>query len=430
MTIAAYFGDSRRNAALSIFLFSQPLLLLVVRSWSSAVLMIGALLCVWELAARRRRNLPHAHGNADADSLVLWFSAGFAAWAAATLLAAAMRGHLDWPLLDSPSRFLLAIPVFFYVRSVGVLGPRILGHSAAAGLFLTLGHQTFFPHDHDWMVGRMSNHFADPLSFGYICLSLAFIVLASLLSGLKQPRWVFVFQIAAVAIGLYMSVKTASRTGWAVLPLILLCIVFYRFKAVSLKGICVAAALAMSLLVLGYFVSPTVQERSKATVEEVQAYSFQGLAPETSVGLRITFARMAADLMLENPWTGYGDTQKTRPRMPASVQDYASRDAQDFALSSGFHNETVTNGIQSGVLGVLATLGMFFIPWVIYIHAIRSDNDERRLSGLFGMVFGLTIFVSSISTEVFGLKYTASFYALTTAVLCGLCLRSFNPDSR
>ena len=187
--------------------------------------------------------------------------------------------------------------------------------------------------------------------------------------------------------------------------------------------------LTLGLLGLGFLVSPTVQQRAMLTVDEVRTYSFVGMAPETSVGLRITFARIAADLILERPLTGYGDTQKSPPPMPAVVQHYASRYAQDFALASGFHNEAITNGIQSGAAGALATLALFVLPWCIYIRAIRLGNGEQRAAGLLGMVFGITLFVSSLSTEVFGLKYTASYYALTTAVLCGLCLRFTNTDS-
>ena len=429
MTTMPLSRSAWRQTALLAFLFSQPLLLLVVRGWSSGVLLIGSMLCMVELAARRTSAPVRAPERAGNAPLAKWFYASFCAWALVTLVAALLRGHVDWPLLDSPARFVVAIPVFLYVRRTGHLGVRAVGYCAAAGLVLTLAHQVLASHAHDWSAERMSNYFADPLAFGYICLSLAFMSLASALSDTTQPKWALVFKLLAAAAGLYMSVQTASRSGWLALPLVLLCMAFFKYRALNLKSAAIATGLTLGLLGLGFLVSPTVQQRAMLTVDEVRTYSFVGMAPETSVGLRITFARIAADLILERPLTGYGDTQKSPPPMPAVVQHYASRYAQDFALASGFHNEAITNGIQSGAAGALATLALFVLPWCIYIRAIRLGNGEQRAAGLLGMVFGITLFVSSLSTEVFGLKYTASYYTLTTALLCGLCLRFTNTDS-
>jgi O-antigen ligase len=128
--------------------------------------------------------------------------------------------------------------------------------------------------------------------------------------------------------------------------------------------------------------------------------------------------------VLEHPLQGSGDTQMNPLTPPPHVHTYATKFASDFALSSGFHNEFVTNGVQSGLLAVLATASLFGVPIFIYWRTLKVGKPIQKNAALAGLAFAITLFVSSLSTEVFGLKYTASFYAMMNAILCGACLNT------
>ena len=101
MTTMPLSRSAWRQTALLAFLFSQPLLLLVVRGWGSGVLLIGSLLCMVELAAQRPGAPQRDHEWAGNAPLAKWFCASFGAWTLATLVAALLRGHVEWRLLDS-----------------------------------------------------------------------------------------------------------------------------------------------------------------------------------------------------------------------------------------------------------------------------------------------------------------------------------------
>lgn len=404
-------------------LCSQPLFIIVVKNWSNGILIIGGLISLAMLALQRnmgtrRISLP------ESTRAPLFFTIAFASLATTTLLAGVSRGHIDWSLLDSPARFLLAIPVFYFIRRSSTEVVHKLVLCVCLGLIFTLGHQMFFPHDRDWSAERMSNHFVDPLAFGYISLSLAFISLCSIHLPHKNSTAMVFLKALAGFIGIYMSVRTASRTGWIALPFVGLCLLYFYNHKIRIKALLGVVALCIAVLISGYQTSQIVKTRVDQTWQDIATYSFRGIAPDTSIGLRVTFVRMAMDMLREHPISGYGNTQKVHPAIPPTVSEYASPFAQGFALSSGFHNEIITNGIQSGIPAMIAVLLIFGVPLWIYIHAFSASDEQVKTAGLLGFVFGLTILISSMSTEVFGLKYTTSYYALMTAFLCGICLRT------
>lgn len=166
----------------------------------------------------------------------------------------------------------------------------------------------------------------------------------------------------------------------------------------------------------------TVWLRIAQAVNEVLAYNWQGFAPETSVGLRMTFLRIAANLFQANPILGYGDTALNTIALPPGVSSYATDEAIRMALHAGFHNETVSNTVRYGLGGGIAAASVMLVPLYFFVTNLRNFDRVKRANATAGVIFVLTIFVSSMTTEVFDLKYTASFYATMVALLCGSVL--------
>lgn len=413
---------ARITQGLVLLLCIQPAFILVIKGWSSGILIVGGLASFVVLCSPRHRQL--AQEDTSSEPMSRWFFWAFASWIITTILAGLFRGYLDIGLLDSPSRFLLAIPVFYFVQRSRTDFLRILVIAVALSSPATLLHQVFSSHANDWSSSRMSNYFADPLAFGYICLSLAFMSAASLYFQPKSNLCASMLKVLGVITGLYLSFRTESRTGWLAFPLVLLCLLYFHTGRVHLRNVALGLIVMACAVWIGYGVSPIMKDRIDITRSDIDSYTFKGVAADTSIGLRITFLRMAIDMLSEHPLAGYGDTQKVHPAVPEKVGRYASPFAQNFAVSAGFHNEIITNGVQSGILAMLSISAIFCVPMVIYARALKSREQVRRVSGLLGLVFTLTILVSSFSTEVFGLKYTASYFALLTALLCGICLKS------
>ncbi|TRU39653.1 MAG: O-antigen ligase family protein, partial [Microcystis aeruginosa Ma_MB_F_20061100_S20] len=403
-----------------IIICSLPLFLLTIKNWGNGVLIIGGTFCLINLLQNKEFNFANTTNPAYATA----FIGSWTSLLIATIAAAIIRWSIDWQLLDSPLRFIFAIPVFVFVTKQKADAMKILLRFCIAAILITLIYQVFSSQTEHWdTAGRMSTHFADPLTFGYFCLSLALAILAALITRRNKKSIEILVKATIIGCGLYMSISSQSRTGWGAVPILTL-LFLYIYRARLTRRYLITFVSAAIIICIGFWLtSSTIRDRSMQTIEQIHEYHLDGIAPDTSIGLRVTFLRIAVDLISARPFQGYGDTQKRQIDLPSEIHNYATRNAIEFALSSGFHNEIMTNAVQSGLFAALATAFVFFTPIFIYWKTIANGDATQKTAAFAGMAFTITIFVSSFSTEVFGLKYTASFYAMMNAILCGSCLK-------
>jgi O-antigen ligase len=278
-------------------------------------------------------------------------------------------------------------------------------------------HQLFIFQPRLWG-DRMSTYFADPLVFGYTALTLGLMSLVSIHLLGKDSRPVLALKLAGAAIGFYLSVMSESRTGWLAVPVVV-AVWVYRQKFLNGK---VWRALALGLAAVSmlafYAMSATVQQRLLLGMHEALDYPWVGTAPETSVGFRITFLRIALDMFVSSPFAGHGDNGYDLTALPRHIYTYASPESLHLAFNAGFHNEMVSNAVRFGVGGLLAAALLFFVPMALFLRQSGSGSSIQRANALLGLVLTICFFVSSLSTEVFDLKYMASFYALMVCMLC------------
>lgn len=398
----------------------QPLFVLTVQSWSSGALVLGGLTSLITIVLLKQQSFDGSPEKTwQYQAFLLSFSLLFICIGITGLL----RQDLHVAHLDSPARFLLAIPIFILIRRSTVDALSILTMAIVIGTLLTLSIQLLPSARQPWDANRMSSHFADPLSFGYITLAFALLALTSIWQTRPHGPKLTVLKGLAFTAGLYMSIQTQSRTGWLAIPVLAAIAIYVNRNRLPSWRFSIPAFLVITSMFALYNSSEIVQTRINQTLDDISHYSFEGVAPETSVGLRLTFLRIAADMISQKPVLGYGDTQVTKPEVPVSVKAYASDFAIDFALSAGFHNEIVTTAVQYGLFSALAAALCFLIPLSIYWIGLQSESSTSRQAASLGIAFTLVYMMSSISTEVFGLKYTVSLYAMTTAILCGIVTR-------
>lgn len=412
---------------LHFFWAMTPLFVVTIHFWSSSILILGAL-----MSGIAMLRLPARSRNDSSQSLAAkMVIATLLSPLLAIAISALLRGEHAWADYDSASRFLIAIAVFVYAMRTRLDIALYVQFSAPTALLLTLMHQWFVPQPWRWTVNRMATYFADPLVFGYVSLTLGLLSLVSIhLRGRDCPRLV-VLKLLGGTTGLYLSIRSGSGTGWmALLPVMALWIHQnknnFSFKKIPNLG--TLWSLAASLLVL-FLLIPTVHDRLVQAASEVWSYPWNGIAPYTSVSLRITFLRIASDMFVLHPWAGYGDTAQLIAAVPAQVRGYASEDSIHMAMTAGFHNELISNAIRFGLPGFISSMALFAVPLWIFFHHRNSPYAAQRANATLGMVFTICIFVSSLSTEVFDLKYTASFYATLISLFCASTIGLSEEDS-
>lgn len=400
---------------LVFILGTVPLFLVTIRAWSSAILILGALASlVFLMRAQSKSIAPTARANWLKTVVVFILLAPLLS----IVISSILRSSNVWANYDSPSRFLVAIAVFLFALRRQVNIANYLQYTAPISLVLTLLHQALFTQPKLWGDDRMSTYFADPLVFGYTSLTLGLLSLASIHLLGKDDRKLVALKLLGAGIGVYLSIMSGSRTGWLAVPLVIGILVYHR-KLLGEKALPFATLGLTALLASGvYSLSPTVQQRMLLGINEVLNYSWHGMAPETSVGFRITFLRIASDMFAVSPWAGFGDNGYELTMLPSRIYTYATPESIRLAFNSGFHNEMVSNAVRFGIGGLLSAALLLLGPMAIFAWRSKNGNVVQRANALLGLIFTICFFVSSFSTEVFDLKYMASFYALLMAMLC------------
>jgi len=423
---AATWRNARLASATGLLLCCAPLLVLTVGRWANAVLFLGALLALLQLA---RGDLPRARLAPQDRRWALLLVVAYLGPLASAAMAAALRRDGNVGQFDAPSRFLLAIPIFLFALRARWPVARMLGWVLPLALAIVLGYLQVLGYDHKWEeVGgprRVTTFLVDPLVFGYFSLAFGLMALVWIRPGDWRDgrgRWGIAAGLIALGLGVYFSVRSGSRSGWLALPLVIGIWAHHHWgRRHRLAAVAVVAAVLL-LPVAAYFLVPTVGSRVDEAIQDVVQYPWHGvLMHETSLGYRITFMRMAADLFASHPWAGIGDFSHMLP--PAGAFSYASPAAIEFGFRSGFHNQVVTTAVRSGIGGALATLALLLVPLLVCARGLRAGSaPAARRDAMMGLAYCTCVVVTSISTEVVDLKFAASFYAVMTALFCGAVL--------
>ena len=411
--------------AAALLVCCAPLFVLTLRGWSNAVLFAGAILAALLLW---RGGLPGtALGQPErgyARAMIIALVAPFAAVA----LSACLRGDPHPAQFDAPSRFLLAVPIFLFMLRARIDVGRYLQWVLPLALLLALGSLEVIGRSGRWPEGRDTTSVVDPLVFGYTSLGFALMCLMSVTprQWAAGQRWGLLARVAGIVLGFYLSLRSGSRTGWFAVPLVLGVWLYLHWGRTHRWSSLMVLAAACAAPVAAYLLIPTVHGRVHEAWQEIAQYAWTGVAPYTSIGLRITYLRIAADVFALHPWAGVGETTRI-PLVAMPHFSYASPEAMAAAFTSAFHNQVVSNAVRYGVAGLLSTVALLLVPLMVCTRQLWRASEAARENAAIGFAYMLCLVVSSMSTEVVDLKAMASLYAVMAAVLCAAALAPHDP---
>jgi O-antigen ligase len=409
----------------ALLLCIVPLFVLTLKGWANAVLFASAIL---SLLLLWRGALPRAQLAEGDRAWVTALLLSLVAPVVAVALSAALRGDARANQFDAASRFLLGVPVFLYVLRARLDAARRFDWLVPLSLLVAWLTLELLGRAERWPAGRDTTPAVDPLVFGYLSLAFGLMCLISITPALwKERRWAsLAWRGAAFVLGAYLSVRSGSRTGWAAVPIVMTTWLYLNWgRGHPVRSLLVLLA-ACAAPVAVYLLVPTVHARVYQAWQEIVQYPWTGVAPYTSVGLRITYLRVAADLFALHPWAGIGDTSHTPVHLLPTFS-YASPEAHELAYHAAFHNQVVSNGVRFGLGGLLSAMALLLVPLAICIRQLRCAPGAQRRNAAIGFAYLTTILVSSFSTEVVDLKFLASLYAVMVAVLCGSALAVHEP---
>ncbi len=403
-----------------------PLLALIVKGWVSGVLffatLIAAILWVSPFFKHPSVGLRTQNAIFTADPLgrlTIAFVIAFALPVLSVALGQFLQGHWNAARFDAPSRYLFAVVVFMAIARYRSAVPRVFELAIPAATIITLVLIPYVPVTM-WSSypGRLSNHFIDPLIFGQVSLALGVMSLLLIRSSEKRRWYISVFQLIGGVIGIYLSLRSGSRTGWLVVPLILFLWIVHYSPLSRWKTIVLGFAITAVAMVVFYFGSSTVKNRVDAMQSEISNYQWSAVNPDTSVGHRINWIRIGWYYFSMRPISGWGDESLEKNMHDDLIAAYASKASRDELLEVGFHNDFVANTVRYGIGGLLAIIAIFLIPFLFFAHCLRYRSVQSF--AMVGMAYVLIQSVSSLSYHVLDFKFMASFYALMIGLLMGI----------
>jgi O-antigen ligase len=401
----------------------SPVFLLTIKHWTNLVVLV---VFVGSLLFLLRKKIAPLQ---DTDELRRWRRI-IALTLTGPVLAVGMgqllRGEFYPPNFDAPLRIALCSPIllaisrgWLYKDGAQPITFLWMKYCFPLTLIWTFTYRPSWTTN--WGAHVITTYFVDVLSFGSLTLLFALLSFAALTFFWPRFSWPSRFiSIASVLIGLYLSVRSGSRTGWLNMPVFLM-VWALGFSLPIYGRLKTLFILFVILITAGIFIqsSPYFTAKVLAAINEISNYHWDAKSTEGSADIRISFYRMALFYFLHNPVKGWGDLGWKELMNSQEIVQYASEYARNFP-EHGFHNEILTSAVRSGIWGLVSSISFFLFPiiWAVRILQ-KSFNVDLKLFGFFILFLMLHMLLAGMTTEVTNLVFLASFLGLMISVLVG-----------
>ena len=335
-------------------------------------------------------------------------------WLMAAFLGMAGLWMLDvgaaWGMgsMERPFKYLLALICLFYLMTfqpraawlwagiaVGAMGGGLVGLYQTGVLRLP-----------------RANGYTNAIQYGDLSMLLGLMSGVVLVAQWRQwSAWQRGLLVIAVALGMAGCVLSQSRGGWLALVLVLPVCTWLLVRTTGQRRIYWGlGALALAAVALSQV--PAVERRLDEARQEMQIYQERGDG-SSSVGQRLVHWRLAWEMGLDRPLTGWGRAGYTQEK----ARRVAAGQVHPSVLEYGHaHNEVLDLFAKRGLLGVLLLMVFYGIPLAIFwptaarIHDGSGKVDNESLSlCLVGLLlplsyigFGLTqVFLAHNSGNMF-----------------------------
>ncbi len=413
-------NDSRRTVPgdwlTAFLLLAYPAFALLVHGGASAMTIGVAVLSTGMLLWRPAGG---PYGYARPEGLGLALCIALVAPVAAVALSTLSHGHPVFRTWDSPSRFLLAIPIFLALRRAPQRVFAWADLSFTFGAFAALAIALVMPRD--WGDGRVGSEFLNPIHFGDFSLALGVLSAAALNWWRKDKVLVRVLKLAGLFAGLGASLVSGARGGWIAIPVVAVLILWERGRGKSVHWKVLMPVAIVALLALVYGTSGTVRERIGMVSSDLTQYT-QGNR-DTSVGIRLQLYDVACELIRRHPVLGLGG-DGFRDEMHAMARQGALTPTAAQFGEGETHNQLLAYLVNYGIVGGIALLAIYIVPAVFFASRLKSASATARRTALMGLAFVVMFFVFGLTVETFDLKSQVCAYATLLAVLAAMVDRA------
>lgn len=419
--ITQCFSLQTSDLFIKAILLASPVFLLVIKGWTNSLLFLLSILTTISLI-KSKSLIPKIFDQSQKKYTKL-IIASLAAGFLAIFITQGLRGELIPKAFDAPLRMLLCIPIFLYLChkpfNLVKIAPYVLSLSFLATFIYTLVNILQNPEISALWGGRFATESVDPNAYGVYTTLIFSLLLFSLNfnNPLNQKLRLLIASIG-LTMGAYLIIGSGTRGAWLAIPFILIAWVIINIKN-NPKLLLLLSGFFLVVIWTGYAVFPNFQARVDSGFHEIHSWLFT-TTKDTSAGIRLSMWQVTLELLQKNPLVGFGDSGYQHLLNDQNLTRSYSPIVLETIAKAGPHNEYIANLLRSGIFGGLAIVITLFGPFFVYLKSLSGPQysvDRGFTPNHLGLALFICLAISSMSVEVFNLKYTSSFYGLLIAMI-------------
>ncbi|MFJ2989738.1 O-antigen ligase family protein [Collimonas sp. NPDC087041] len=257
---------------------------------------------------------------------------------------------------------------------------------------------------------RYGDDFIPIIIFAEMALLLGMFATLSIAWDTHHDKLIILLKISALFAGLYAAYLSQSRGVWMTIPVFLF-IAGLAAKNISFRYKFYLIIFFVAILGSISYFGNIVKTRMSGAENDISQYSM-GENVDTSLGIRLQLWRGSWVLFKEHPVFGVGVEN-----FPKALTELAERKIIT-PVSATFphsHNEILFVMSRLGTFGLLAILGLYFIPVYYFFREIRHNDSEVRCTAAMGLSLCLGFFTLGLVDVVFLWWEIFPYYVISIA---------------
>ena len=314
--------------------------------------------------------------------------------------------------LDTPSRLILVLPIYLFIRKSGINIDWFIWGMAAASLIVG-ANQVMLYLGYSGLYSFQDNS-------GIMTLFVSIFGLTSLLFISNERSKIVNFSFLLIAIfGIVASFLLGGRGVWiaAIISLIFIGLVnpmgWGRSARVFVVGFFI------SVFIATYLIPQTgVKDRLNKATSNVAQWSENGES-NTSTGARLEMWKASYQVVKEQPLFGVGEDNYSKHQQALINQGKISKSVEDFLHP---HGEYITSLVGQSFIGLVAFIAVLFVPlkYLLYRIKLNQDGYGQKILITSGLLIILHYALYSVTSGVFDHQSTALFYSAFMTIILGL----------
>ncbi|KGY11292.1 ligase [Vibrio tubiashii] len=305
-------------------------------------------------------------------------------------------------------RLILCLPIYLSLKTCIENSELKIKSSLDIGLILgSIG--AFIISFYQYFILHMPrvDGFLFSINFGYLACTLAFLAFTFSFNSKRKP-----FLLLGSALCTLAVIFTNTRGAIFAIPLMLALLVTINFNNINKKYILVGTLSFLLVSTVLYNTSENFKSRIDYTVHELTLIASGDIEKSTSSGYRLHYWYGAMEAFKVSPLIGLPYHEREKLNHQLYLDEKIGEGAS--IISRGHaHNQYFEMMASNGVIGILSVVGIFIIPFFIFVsHYLKHKSHWSLSASIF--VFGFIIF--GLTEVPLTANLIGSFYGFMLAV--------------